>query len=364
MTAMKPVLDLIIDANILFLLAFCFWKLVQTAVRASWLKHDFPAQLRLLKMALVLTLVSPVLAYLAIVSSQGFWPKTPITVSDIAVAAFLRGDIAIPAVEFEALLNTRGRWMDALVAGQLPWMTVVLALLTAGAFVHLVRSIRAIMNVQETLRRSFVWRRTKRVDIRISDTVFVPFAVRGLFRRHIVLPSNLVTEPRHMRFILAHECQHVRDNDVEWELAFELLRPLMFWNPAFFLWKRAFERLRELSCDQAVIIRRSIPFQEYTDCLLDFCERRVTGPAPRALHVAFFRSGAKCELMDRVMSLQNVAKQRHWASVPVLSLFLMLGVSLAAASIRQPGDWSQDRLLLSSVVNLERFAAINRAPFN
>jgi len=80
--------------------------------------------------------------------------------------------------------------------------------------------------------------------------------------------------------------------------------------------------------------------------------------------VAFFRSGAKRELMDRVMSLQNVAKRRHWASVPVLSLLLMLGVSLAAASIRQPGDWSQDRLLLSSVVNLERFAAINRVPLN
>jgi hypothetical protein len=47
-------------------------------------------------------------------------------------------------------------------------------------------------------------------------------------------------------------------------------------------------------------------------------------------------------------------------AVPALAGVLAVGVSMAAASVRQPGDWSQDRLMLSTIVNLERLEAINR----
>lgn len=362
MTAMKPVLDFIIDANILLALAFSIWTCLHHIARVTWLRHDYFAQLRLLKLALCLTAISPLLAHTVVQASQSFWPSAPITVSDIAVAAYLRGDIALKAVEFETLLNARDRWVDAILTGKLPFVSVFLAIVIAGGIWHSVRTLRAALKVQHILIRSHVWRRTRRVDIRLSDTVTVPFAVRGFMRRHIVLPSTLVTQPRQMRFILAHESQHIREGDVEWELAFEVMRPFIYWNPAFVLWRHGFERLRELACDQAVILRRGIPLRDYSNCLLDFCSQRVAQPMPRAIPVAFVRRGAKKELLDRLLSLQKVARKRHWATAPALAICLTLGVSLSAASVRQSSDWSQDRLMLSSIVNLERFNAMNRGP--
>ena len=364
MTAMKPALDLFIDANIVFLLAFCLWAIVQAGMSRTILKHNYPAQLRLMKMALLFTLVSPVVAHIAVSVSQNLWPKTPITVSDIAVASYLRGEIAIPAVEFEALLNTRGRLMDALFDGEAPLLAGIIAILFVAAAWQTLRMLQSAAAVRNAVQGSYLWRRIGKVDIRLSDRASIPFAARGLMRRYIVLPSSLVTEPKELRFILAHELQHLRDGDVEWELAFEVMRPLMFWNPAFGLWKRSFDQLRELSCDQKVIIRNRIETREYIDCLLGFCERQVNGPLPRAMHVAFFRAqdrSAKQAFAGRLLALANrpVSAPLKMA-VPVLAGVLAVGVSMAAASVRQPGDWSQDRLMLSTIVNLERLEAINR----
>jgi hypothetical protein len=39
---------------------------------------------------------------------------------------------------------------------------------------------------------------------------------------------------------------------------------------------------------------------------------------------------------------------------------MLAGVLLSAMAIQSPGDWSQDRLMLSTIVNLERLDEINR----
>lgn len=363
MTAMKPALDLFIDANILFFVAFCLWALVQSVIGRGVFRHNYPAQLRFMKIALLVTLASPGFAHLAVALGESLWPKTPITLSDIAVAAYLRGDIDLPAVQFEALLNSRGNLLERLFEGEAPLLSALLAVLVLGALAQAARIGFSALRIVGAVRHSYLWRRIGRVDIRLSDRVSVPFAARGLRRRYVVLPSTLVTQPRDLRYILAHELQHLRDGDVEWELAFELARPLMYWNPAFGLWKRSFDRLRELSCDQKVIRRNRIAARDYMECLLGFCERQVRHPLPRALHVAFFRGqdrSAKRALQGRLLAL---AHQPSGAGltllVPGLAVVLALAVSLAAATVRQPGDWSQDRLMLSTIVNLERLAAIN-----
>ncbi|MEM9974777.1 MAG: M56 family metallopeptidase [Pseudomonadota bacterium] len=364
MTAMKPVLDVIIDANVVFLLAFGLWWLVQTAMARSPLATDFMTQLRLLRVVLFVVLLSPLLSFLAVAAGQFLWPKTPITVADLAVAAYLRGEISIPALQFEALLNTRSRVIDMVLSGEMPLLTTLFAVLAAGVILQATLTLRAARRVSGVIAGSYLWRRTPTTDIRLSDTVAIPFAARGLFRRHVVLPSSILTNRNDLRVVLAHEFQHLRQGDVEWELAFELLRPLLFWNPVYRLWKQAFDRLRELSCDQAVIAARRITPRAYAECLLSFCERRVTRRWPRVMNVAFVRSGSRAArraLETRVLALEHGrGLGQAQRIVPLLALLLAVGIVLAAASVRQPGDWSQDRLMLSTIVNLERLDAINR----
>ena len=364
MTAMKPVLDLFIDANVLLILAFCLWRGAQAAIARGRLRYDYGRQLTLLKTVLLITILSPVLAHAGVLISQSIVPNTPMSVSDIAVAAYLRGDIAIPAIEFEALLNARSRIVESVIAGQVPWVLVVFGLLGAIALYHTARAVLALWAVRKAIHGSFLWRRTPRVEIRVSDTVGIPFAARGLFRRYVVLPSGLMTDPRELRLVLAHEFQHLRTGDVEWELAFEFLRPLLFWNPAYVLWKRSFDHLRELSCDQDVMAAQRISPDDYARCLLDFCERRVKGTWPKAMNVAFVRmeSGAARRTFERrILAMYNAPEGgKGGIALYGTMLVLAIGVSLSAASVRQPGDWSHDRLMLSTVVNLERLEAINR----
>lgn len=363
MTAMKPAFDLLIDANVVLVLAFCLWRMTHAMLGRSALRHDYSRQLLLLKLVLLITIISPLIALVGLTIGQALAPKTPLTISDIAVAAYLRGEISIPAVEFEALLNTRDRWIDAALESQSVWMAATKVAFALVLAFFAVRMAWSLWRVKRVLDGSFLWRRTRSVDIRVSDTVGIPFAARGIFRRHVVLPSALLTRPRELKVVLAHEFEHVRSGDVEWEIAIELIRPLLFWNPAFFLWKRSFDQLRELSCDQKVIVARRISPHEYARCLLDFCERRLSGRWPRIMNVALVRSDAwsarrTFEARIRAMYHAPSGGGRAWMCGTVA--ILAVGVSLAAASVRKPGDWSHDRLMLSTIVNLERLEAINR----
>lgn len=362
MTAMTPAIDLFIDANILLLLAFCLWRVAQFFLQRTALRHDHGFQAGLLKTVLLITLLSPILGLGFTSLGNYLAPDTPTTLSDIAVAAYLGGSIAMPAVDFEALLNTRRTFVETFSAGKVSWAAPLLAGFAVVSVALTLRLLRSALCVRRTLADSYLWRRTGRVDIRLSDRITVPFAARGLRRRHVVLPTSLLTRPRDLRVVLAHEFQHLRAGDVEWELALEALRPLVFWNPAFILWKRAFEKLRELSCDQRVLASRCITPHEYAACLLTFCARRRTGPAlARVAFVSVAPNTPKRVLEHRILSLYRLPSFRHTRPMlAALALVLALGIGSIAATVRAPGDWSQDRLMLSTIVNLERLDAITR----
>ncbi len=361
MTAMKPALDLAVDANVVLLLAFGLWALAQWGIVRSPLRRHYGLQLRLLRSVLVLVVLSPILSIGAILASQTLWPNAPITVSDAAVAAYLRGDIAMPAMEFEALLNTRSRIFDTILSGDVAWMNAALLMVLIGSLVLVAQTVSRALKVHRTVSNAYVWRRSKSTDIRLSDTVRVPFAARGLFRRHVVLPSSLLMQPEKLRIVMAHEFEHLRQNDVEWELLFEILRPVLYLNPAFLLWKRAFERLREFNCDQAVLESARVSPKAYAQCLLSFCERSVTPGSARTFNVAFIRTGsssARNALEARIMALRD-GRNKTGGTFVFASILAVLavGIVLSAASVRNPGDWSQDRLTLSMIVNIDRYNA-------
>lgn len=360
MTAMKPVLDLAVDANVVFLLAFFLWATAQAVVRRTRLRTDYAAQLKMLRTVLVFVILSPILSFAVVTVFQYLWPRAPITASDLAVAAYLRGDIALSAVRFEELLNTRNQFFDLVLRGQLPWLTALMILVALGSLGLFMQTLLTISKVNRIVDSSFVWRRTRTTDIRLSDTITIPFAARGLFRRHVVLPSSLIAQPRRLQIVLKHEFEHLRQGDVEWEVAFELLRPLLYWNPVYLLWKRAFDQLRELSCDQAVIDKLRLSPKDYAQFILSFVGPHERKRTVEVFNVAFVRTGgARKALESRFIAMATPCQDRAgpWLYVSVAVVFA-LTITLSAASVRNPGDWSHDRLMLSTVVNLERIRAL------
>lgn len=363
MTAVKPVLDAYLELNLVLALSAVVWLAARTLLSRTRLGHSYVVQLRALKALCICVVLSPMLALGATALAAQIWPGQAVAIGDIAVAAYLRGEIAIPAVQFEALLNTRQRLFELILSGEYKALTAIVCLLAVASVVLTIRVLRDALAIRDTVRTSFLWRRSNKVDIRLSDRISVPFAVRGLRRSHVVLPSHLLDTPRELRFALAHEFQHVRARDVEWELGFELLRPLLFWNPAYLVLKYQFNRLRELACDQSVVARKGIDTRDYTACLLDYCARTISRSHPRVLNVALVSGGrAKRVLRQRVIALADAPTVQSPLPMAFLGLTLMFAVLLAigSASMRQTQDWSHDRLMLSTVVNLERLEARNQ----
>lgn len=364
MTATRLAVDLYINVNIVLGFVGLAWLAVRVLTAHGRFGADYVLQLGILKTLLVLVVASPVLALAATACLDVLLPGRSVVLSDLAVAAYLQGDIAMDAIRFETFLNTRDLWTKSLVGLDTPVAAIVAGLAAAGVTLFALRFALAARSIRQMLADSHAWKRIGSVEIRLSSEIAVPLATRWGFTRYVVLPSDLVTRQRDLRFALAHELQHFRQRDIEWEIGFELIRPLFFWNPAFTFLKLQFDRLRELTCDQAVVASRRFDRGDYARCLIRFCE--ITGGRDRtALNVALVRPGrwrAKRELTGRVLALQSRARPGRFG-IPHMALcgtVSAVAVGLASASIQPPKDWSHDRLMLSTVVNLERLEVINR----
>ncbi|MEX0327447.1 MAG: M56 family metallopeptidase [Ruegeria sp.] len=363
MTAVKPVLDTYLELNVVIVLSALIWLGARSLLASTSLRADYSAHLRVLKTLFLCILFSPLLALCVPIVFDALWPGRAVAIGDIAVAAYLRGDISVPATQFEAYLNARQNFEDTLLGGGSAAFTLVIAAMAVVGAMLVFRVILAAVRIRETVNSSYLWRSTAKVDVRLSDRIVVPFAVRGVFRRHVVIPSHLLDKPNELRFAISHEFQHVRACDVEWELALELMRPLFFWNPAYHVLKYQFERLRELGCDQSIVERRRLDTSDYANCLLDYCARTVSGEKSYVFKVALVTGGkAKRVLRQRVLALADASTGTRQLPAIVFAVSLVFGSLLAvgSASLQQTDDWSHDRIMLSTVVNLERLAERSR----
>lgn len=366
------VLDAFINANILFLVAFALWRVTRLGLDRTGLKHAYTTQLHLLNTVFLAIVFSPFLilgltALQNVVLGQG----VNVTLSDMVVAYYLNGGFEMKASEFERLLLLRDTFTaDVMRAGS--WVAVLaIAAFGIGLIVGLGRLIFSMFCLNKIVSASYAWRSFGRVKIRLSDRTLVPFSTRGLRNYYIVIPSNMLTNAEELKVSIAHEFQHLRQGDIEWEILLEALKPFFFLNPAYHAWKRQIEDLRELSCDQQVLTSGKISVKTYCDTLLSVCQqtlrrdRTFVIAVPKVTLVTADRStmrdGKISFLEHRITTLFDARRLRHPRLLfAAIILPLMAAVMFTAMAIQNPGDWSHDRLMLSTVVNLERLDEINR----
>ena len=249
--------------------------------------------------------------------------------------------------------------------------TGVIVAFFAGLLVGTLRLILSVCCLYRIVAKSYAWRGIGRVRICLSDRTLVPFSTRGLGYYYVVIPSGMLTQKNELAVSLAHEFQHLRQGDIEWEILLEVLKPFFFINPIFHTWKRKVEDLRELACDSQVLTQGRIGVHQYCDTLLTIGQqtlrrdRTFAIALPKVALVTADRPsfGAdKVSLLERRVMSMLVSKH---ISPPRL-MFCAIGLPVIAATLftavalQRPGDWSHDRLMLSSVVNLERLDEINR----
>ncbi|GAA6194396.1 M56 family metallopeptidase [Phaeobacter sp. NW0010-22] len=365
-------LDAFVNANILICVAYLLWRCVREAMARSGIGQAYGAQLQILNSVFLLIIFSPLItmAYRSL-QNVGMAGSMNFNLSDMVVSYYLNGGFEMKASDLEGLIHMRDTFMLNVINGTGWGAKIAIALFLIGFTLGAVRLIYSMTCLYKIVAQSYAWRGFGRVRLRLSDRTLVPFSTRGLRCYYVVLPSHMLAESHELKVSIAHELQHIRQGDLEWEIFLEALKPLFFMNPFFHAWKRQVEDLREFSCDSKVLNRGVIDVRTYCDTLLSVCQntlrrdRAFVIAVPKVTLVTADRTSARegklGMLEHRILSaLEHRPVKRQKALSLTVVLLLAITLSVTTISIQRSGDWSQDRLMLSTVVNLERLDEINR----
>jgi beta-lactamase regulating signal transducer with metallopeptidase domain len=366
MTA-EHLLSAYIDTNVVLISVALIWFASKHLFARTSLRQAYQVQINLLYGLVAMVALSPFIA--AGVEAFQRWgvlsDHAGPSLSDFLVSQYLHGNIALAPTEFERLLMWRTEVTHD-IASLSGWLGyAVMGGLIGGFCIIVVRNARDTLCLMKMIRGSYVLHRIGRIDIRFTHETRVPYSTRGLFRYYVVLPTDLLAYKNDVRIAVSHELQHIRQHDLTWEIALELIRPFFFWNPAFAYCKRDVERLRELACDQQMLRKNTHPVRDYCECLLRVCRTSLMGDrtnqiiTPSVPFVQLDRrmnashSGSFLKL--RIVSLLDgdVANERRRVGRAIIAFSVVLTL-FATVALRPTNDWSHDRLMLSTIVNLER----------
>lgn len=368
----SAVLDAYVNFNILLAFVFGLWLVVRFILDRVGMRHAYVTQLRLLNGLFLAVALSPVLVlcYGLVFKAGVVSPDFSMTISDIILAQYLQGRFEMNSSQLEAVLGFRNSMTSDLINFNSTLGVFVSAFLISGMAFFATRLAISFYRLHKIIANSFAWRRFGNLHLRLSDTTRVPFSTRSWRNRYVVIPSSMLTESEDLKIALGHELQHLRQSDIEWEIALELLKPIFFWNPVYYIWKHQVEQLRELSCDQQVIARNHYDVEAYCRCLLRVCQnslRRDHLFSVSLPQVALFKPDRSLFgrtpailLRDRLFSLceGSVECNRKTALICIMVPLIAM-VALATIAIQKPNDWSQDRIMLSTIINLDRLAIRN-----
>lgn len=309
------------------------------------------ARLRLTRVMLLCCLAGPVVFH---------WLPPPRSVPQLGIGSVMAD--AVGETFARAPANGAAR-LAVSTRPALDARRVFLALVLAGAAVGLGRLGRDAYSIRRTLRRAIPFRRHGQVRVLISGETEVPFSFRELTKKYIVLPVALLDRPFELRMAVSHEAQHHRQGDCLLAYPQELLRLVFFLNPMVHAWLRKLGELQELSCDEALVVRRRYSPREYGECLVRVARRAahtgmagVIGMATRPL------------LQRRIAMLftyQRPVSRRLWLSAIAFlgSLLPTLGVAYALDGEPRPGrvDRSHVDGRIQQIAEEEVRAALSRS---
>jgi len=352
-----------IDINIALLLLFAFWQSVRFVLARFSHRFSFQAEQSLIIWFMGLAIVVPFLARLG----AGFLPAHA-NITDWLVSWYLGGGVDMSAKQFQTIIGAKSAVIDELVYRQ-SWITTIGLVLGIAAFGYfIVRLFANAINLWQILSNSYALKRIGRVHIVASERTEVPFITRGLQKFYVVVPVDLIGDAWKMKIAIAHELQHIRHGDATWEYVWSIVHPLMFWNPAFRDFRKRLNVLRELICDAALLERPAINKRRYCETLLSVAKSIAVGRAgSNALAVPFverkrhFARRGQSSLEYRIL----YALELPSAHTGLRYSFVGMSMSLIAAAmliflmLQQPSEWSHDRIMLSTIANLEHLESLN-----
>lgn len=208
----------------------------------------------------------PLRRWLGAPVAYALWALLP---AMMLAAAFGRsttaGDAAAPALMLEPAMAAATAAPLA-TGGGIAFGVALLALWVVGALVTV--AIRALQ--QWRWRRALGPLAVEADGIARADAHASLPALVGWPRPRVVLPADFALrfKPSEQALVIAHERRHLARGDLHAQLAFELLRALLWFHPLLHWASARFRHDQELACDAEVLATRPRDATDYARALL------------------------------------------------------------------------------------------------
>lgn len=364
---LEKLFDYLIDANVFVLVAACTFLCVEVCLSGFGYRKSYATRLWLLTASLMVAASLPLISYVA---SLAQLPASP-HVSDILIAQYLKGNLTISAVNFDSLLSARTATLQAIHSGSNIWVTAGVAAIVAAMIARMVYILISMARVAKVIRDGHCVRNTKNVRIVVSSETDVPFSTRGIGKYYVVVPQSLLEDGKTLAIAIGHEFQHIRHKDVTVEFLLAVVSPFFIFNPGYWLLSKKLRKLREHTCDIEFLERSHHGTRAYAKALLKVAKqasktRRLNRVGSLAVPFVgrrlLLESSTKSSLAARIMVLAdgNCGKP-HKAFLAALLVMVAGMMFVGAAAFKPSTGWSHDRIMISSVANLERLNSRNNA---
>ncbi|MBO9471971.1 M56 family metallopeptidase [Shimia sp. R10_1] len=291
-----------------------------------------------------------------------------VNATDALVSHVLNGNIDISAHQMQQLLVMKTDWLSQIANASSVIAQVVIAAFLAALIARSGYLLLNVGRIRHAIREGFVLHHTKRCRIVASPTVSVPFSTRGLWRYYVVLPQAMLRDRTAVQMALGHELQHIRQGDVDAEVLLSLISPVAVLNPGFWFLSSRLRKLGELACDRAYLSRKGFDAHTYALRLLEIARRSSNATQqPAAFGVPLVGRrvpflSRRSMLKDRILEIaqdQDAPAKEAVLFGALLSVVMAVCVLVGAVALAEPEDWSHERIMLSTVANLDRLNHLN-----
>ncbi|WP_107497902.1 M56 family metallopeptidase [Thalassobius sp. I31.1] len=361
----EALMNLLIDANLALMIAALAFALIEGCMRLAGYGRAYSARLRLVMAAVYVVALSPLVLFFFRTYGGSEIPGF----SDVMISQFLKGNISIHPILFDDLLSARSSAVAMVAEGRAPLLILLAFLLIGAALARLIYVAMNLFQVMSLVRGAITLRQIGRIQVMVSDRVHVPFSTRGLRRFYVVLPQDILMDAPLMKVAIGHELQHIRQRDLECEILAAVLSPLFVLNPAFWYLSQKLRALREFACDFEYMRRSGCARVDYARNLVKVAEAAFL-QAPQRTMFAFsvpfvgrsrlFSRTARSGLKTRVNVLVAGEVGKPGQMLNMGLMVVLTGMILTGTAMLQKSTgWSHDRIMMSTVVNLERLNSRN-----
>lgn len=306
-------LDLLIlsyfNLNLLFLAAFCTWKLIAAWEGLQGIVRSATSSLNLLKLLILLSLNSSIAIYLV----SGFTFGTTIELPSLGYTELLSPFALLDRISVQITM-------------------LLMSFLVIGVLFGLSKILMELLHLRLLMNRSNTLKKIGRLEVLYSEEVEIPFAAGLFWKKYIVLPARLLLSRTDLNIVLKHEIQHIRSRDLSWLLFVRLIQVFCFWNPAVKILKELLQEQQEIACDESLTGSGKVAKKLYAKCLQNVvsnvAECRYSLITPMSLN-AIKESKHVTSLRRRINAIYAYIPHKRYSKTPVLvSLLPLLFVTL------------------------------------